>query len=253
MGSHYRKNGLWDQARDCFEKACEEGLPEDKFLYEIALLHQGQGKSDAFSDTIETIETMGSQDAEILLGLGNAALADRNYEKADTFFKRASEKGLEDAIIRTNWAVACKAMGKIDEAIEHNLKASDIQPDMPEAVINLGHLYFDQNQYDEAQSCFLKALNLQPNAVDVYLRLGLISLSRGHVEHCTDIATIVLKILGKTAPLAINGTKDLASVYRMISHDFKTQGSSILSNDAARIASILNQHQDAVAAGSLME
>ena len=241
MGLYYKTRSLWEKALACFENARADGLPEDRYLYETAMIQNDRAMPDAYRKNMEILETMDSQDPEILQELGNASLADKNYKKASYRFQQLLEMGVEDPNVYTNWAVACKELDSIDEAIELNRKAIAMKSDMPEALINLGHLYFDLNRHDEAQSCFLQALDLQPDAIDVYLRLGLISLFRGNVENCVEIATIILGILGKNVQLALNRMEDLALVYRMISQDVQAHGGSIISRDAARIASILNQ------------
>lgn len=241
MGAYYKTQSLWEKAGACFENARSEGLPEDKYLYDMALVYNEQGRRDAYRNNMEIIETMGSQDPEILQELGNAALAEKNYEKVDKLFKQVLEMGVEDPNVYANWAVSCKGLGKTDEAIEHNRKAIEINPDMPEALINLGHIYFDLKRYDKAQTCFLEALNLQPDAIDVYLRLGLISLSKGDIGNCVDIADIVLRILKKRVHITLYSIEDLAAVFMTISQDLGKRGSHTLAQNAAQIAKILNQ------------
>lgn len=51
---------------------------------------------------------------------------------------------------------------KIDEAVEAFRKAVELKPDLAEAHINLGLLFFRQGKADEAEKALLKALELKP-------------------------------------------------------------------------------------------
>jgi len=72
------------------------------------------------------------------------------------------QKKRQEALALFQNGVSLAQENKIDEAIEAFRKAVELKPDLGEAYINLGLLFFRQDKTDEAEKVLLKALELKP-------------------------------------------------------------------------------------------
>lgn len=62
---------------------------------------------------------------------------------------------------------------RFDAAIDFLKKASELQPDNYEVLVNLGHANFDAGKYDEAEKIYTKALGKKPDDLGIRTDLGL--------------------------------------------------------------------------------
>ena len=72
------------------------------------------------------------------------------------------QKSRQEALALFQNGVSLAQENKIDEAVEAFRKAVELKPDLAEAYINLGLLFFRQDKTDEAEKALLKALELKP-------------------------------------------------------------------------------------------
>ncbi|MBW2057271.1 MAG: tetratricopeptide repeat protein [Deltaproteobacteria bacterium] len=62
--------------------------------------------------------------------------------------------------------------GTLDRAIEAYRKALEIRPDFPDALTNLGNIYYHQGESQKAKECYQKAILLDPGHVAANFNLG---------------------------------------------------------------------------------
>ena len=97
--------------------------------------------------------------------LGLAKFQDKDYEAAVTYLDKSLKNpsfDRRDDLIYINRGLALQGLGKKDEAKNDFLKALELNPKSPEAVINLGALLYDEGNYAAAETQFKKALSLKP-------------------------------------------------------------------------------------------
>jgi Flp pilus assembly protein TadD len=82
------------------------------------------------------------------------------------------QKNRQEALALFQNGVSLAQENKIDEAIEAFRKAVELKPDLAEAYINLGLLFFRQDKTDEAEKALLKALELKPEDPKIKQALG---------------------------------------------------------------------------------
>ncbi len=74
--------------------------------------------------------------------------------------------------------------GKNHQALQHYLKAVEINPKDPEALSNVGVLFMESKMYTEALSYFTRSLRLNPSAC-TYTNYGILYLRQGYLEKAT--------------------------------------------------------------------
>jgi len=71
--------------------------------------------------------------------------------------------------------------GTLDLAIEAYRKALEIQPDFPDALTNLGNIYYHQGELEKAKECYHKSLSLDPNHIAANFNMGNLLEERGRL------------------------------------------------------------------------
>ncbi len=74
----------------------------------------------------------------------------------------AEEKAQREAVSLFQEGIKLAGENKPDEAIQAFQKATELKPDLAEAYLNMGILYFQQQKDDEAEKALLKASELKP-------------------------------------------------------------------------------------------
>ncbi|MBE0641300.1 MAG: tetratricopeptide repeat protein, partial [Bacteroidales bacterium] len=72
------------------------------------------------------------------------------------------------------------------EALDFLRTAERSDPRMPELHLQLGKLYLQVHEYDDAESAFTKALDIDENSAAAYLGLGISVLRQGRYEEAVD-------------------------------------------------------------------
>ncbi|MHA1230062.1 MAG: tetratricopeptide repeat protein [Candidatus Helarchaeota archaeon] len=80
----------------------------------------------------KTLELASNPDPKLYMFLGSSYLQTKNYEKAIENFKLAIEKGLEEAAIYYNLAVAYAQSGQKEKAVEAAEKGLELNPSDPD-------------------------------------------------------------------------------------------------------------------------
>ncbi|MFY0693265.1 MAG: tetratricopeptide repeat protein [Paracoccaceae bacterium] len=78
--------------------------------------------------------------------------------------------------------VASAQLGQLDRAIEGFHKASELNPEFPDAYSNLGNAYKAQGKLGAAVASFARALALKPDFAEAYNNLGIVLQDQGKLE-----------------------------------------------------------------------
>jgi tetratricopeptide (TPR) repeat protein len=74
-------------------------------------------------------------------------------------------------------ALAAQTSGNLKEATQKYLRIVELRPDLAEAQANLGRLYFQQQQFKDAERYLKKASKLKPNLAGPHFFLGVLSFN----------------------------------------------------------------------------
>jgi tetratricopeptide (TPR) repeat protein/2-polyprenyl-3-methyl-5-hydroxy-6-metoxy-1,4-benzoquinol methylase len=109
---------------------------------------------------------------------GVIAGKNNDFQSAVTWFEKALEIQEPLAALHFNIAVACRALGRLDEAVTHYQRTVELQPDHLTGYNNLGMLQHDLGRLDEAVATYAKTLALGPRP-EVYCNLGKVLQDQG--------------------------------------------------------------------------
>jgi tetratricopeptide (TPR) repeat protein len=136
-----------------------------------------------YSEAIKALLTAADQDptdARCYLFLSKAYYSSPNQaEDVIQRFRRYAEIQPENALAQYYYAMSLWK-GKRTEGSDLDIhlvesllqKAIALDEKLPEAHLQLGHLYSDQREYDKSIPQYTRALELDPNLTDAYYHLG---------------------------------------------------------------------------------
>ncbi len=109
-----------------------------------------------------------------------------NYDNAINYINKALQI-YPDAHAYYNLGLAYQGKKFFDKAISSYKKALNLDPNMADAWVNLGIIFFkNEMQTDDALKCFKEALRIKPNHTEAYNNLGIILRQKGQLEEATE-------------------------------------------------------------------
>jgi protein O-mannosyl-transferase len=136
--------------------------------------------------------------AGIMLGIaivsGIAATRDRNeaYRSEIAIWSDVLDHFPRNALAHNNLGSALGRAGKIQEAIQHFLKAIELNPRYAEAFNNLGAAQYSLGRAAEAEKQIREALRLKPDYTEARYNLGLSLHNLGRLEEAVAEYSAVL-------------------------------------------------------------
>jgi len=111
--------------------------------------------------------------------------------EAITHFERslelASNIPIQKARPHTNLGIALMDHNRVDEAIPHFERAVELAPNVPPVHRNLGRALYRQGRLDEAIEQYRHALALKPKEVEFILELGSLLEKKGDLAGATEL------------------------------------------------------------------
>ena len=225
---------------DLAERHCRHALEKNpgspSAKREMARIHADKGNRQEYADIIDTLRQTETKDPAILAGIGEWDLKQGKYDAAIQAFTRALEIMPGDSHLHINMALACRYLGRIDEAVSHNQKAISIDDRALEAFVNLGNIYFDLNRFENALEMYEQAINIDSGLMDALLRIAWLRLIKGDADACVAACGDMLNNLGISLRMSIDSLGDLAEVFRVIAEGLKKTNQPALGHQALEIA-----------------
>jgi len=100
---------------------------------------------------------------------GDLLMIHQKYLAAIDAYRRAPHNS---AVVWNKLGIAYQHMYALDFAKLQYEKALSINPDYPEAINNLGTVYYGQKNYHKAEKCYRKAIHYKPKTASFYSNLG---------------------------------------------------------------------------------
>jgi len=101
--------------------------------------------------------------------LGDLMMIHQRYLAAIEAYQRAPHNS---AVVWNKLGIAYQHMYALDIAKLQYEKALEINPKYPEAINNLGTVYYGEQNYHKAEKYYHKAIRLEPNCASFYSNLG---------------------------------------------------------------------------------
>ena len=110
----------------------------------------------------------------------------------ETLFKSGLRVCPKNAKVHYNIA---KLSNDSDTAIKHYTRALDLWPSYEHAMNNLGNIYKNIGEFEEAEILFLKAINISPKFAACWMNLGIVqaNLNKFHSAEQSYLEALNLK------------------------------------------------------------
>jgi eukaryotic-like serine/threonine-protein kinase len=105
-----------------------------------------------------------------------------DWSGADASYKRALELAPGSTMVVRRYATLAATLGRLDQAIDLDRRAAELDPLSVAAHYNLGLHAWYAGRLDEAEAGFRKVLELDPEYPLTHLMIGLVHLSRSNPE-----------------------------------------------------------------------
>jgi Tfp pilus assembly protein PilF len=107
---------------------------------------------------------------------GDVLMAQRQYMAAIKAYREAPGNS---AVVWNKIGIAWQHLFAIDEARRDYEQALRIKPDYPEAINNLGTIYYEKKNYKKAEKLYRRALKSMPHSATAYNNLGAAYFAQG--------------------------------------------------------------------------
>ena len=147
-------------------------MPTTPLTFEQAAKHQAAGELPQAEAILRRILHSQPKHAMALHLLGIIAHQSSKTELAVDLIGKAIKNLPNNSKFYSNRGEMFRILGKLDDAIEHGLKAVSLDSKDPAAHSNLGIAYYDNKDYDNAKKCQKKALKLSPEFAPALNNMG---------------------------------------------------------------------------------
>ena len=172
----------------------------------------------------------------------------------------------ENASFHNNIGEALRYLGRLDEAIAHFTKSTELDPSAAEGHMNLGNALKQQGHLGQAIERYRRALELKPDYAEAHLNLGVAVMEQGkegeaadHYRHALEVnprfpealmnLAIVLQHRGEFAEAVAHYRRALELRPRYPAADFNL-GNALLERGNLNEALARYQHALAITAGA---
>ena len=168
-------------------------------------------------------------------------LRKEEFATAEESFEKAYDLSADTPKILVNWGYALTKLGLDIEAEKKYLDALEINPEEPNAITNLGILYYQNNNYKDAVPFLNRATKIDPDHLYVILALSHIYLKISEIEKIVPLCERLLDQLGLPTNFNIKSINDLGDIFFLISKTLLTQKKYDTCEVAFQIGHVLTQ------------
>ena len=181
LGTALEDSGKLAPAIDQFEAAKKLDAKDAEIGISLgqALLSAGRGKEAlaSFQDAL-ALQPTGRALAQAHLGLGRAAITEKQLDKGVSELAAYLQMEPSDADVRIDCASALVDLGKDDDALVELDRASANGQEQLRALKLRSQIYWEKKRYDDALRVLQKAVALAPRDPDLLARLGRVYLQK---------------------------------------------------------------------------
>ena len=193
-------------------------LPGDTFAAAEAAWHRGE--TAAARAICERLVAANPHDADALHLAGLLEL-DRDRSAARALIGRALAVRESPAFL-VSLALTCHSAAERSMAIHALSRAIELQPDFAIALNNLGHLYGEQGEPEQASRLFERAIALAPDHAGIHFNYGTMLLNAGEPAR----AEAVLRRTVEIAPAHANAWNNLGKA--LLAMNCNTEARAVL-------------------------
>jgi serine/threonine-protein kinase len=200
LGRIHNAVGKTDLALQEFQRALELDPRSPDALTGLASVYENQGRQKEAGETFLRATVLRPDYWDGYNNLGGYYIRQRRYAEAAIQFQKVVALTPDNSAGYVNLGVAMGRAGKPAEATEAYRKAIRIAPSYA-AYLNLGNIYYKQNQYPEAAQNYEQALKLNDKDYRLWHNLELADLWLGRDDEAVAARRRELPLLEETAKL----------------------------------------------------
>jgi tetratricopeptide (TPR) repeat protein len=122
---------------------------------------------------------------------GDIYMARKMYREAIEAFGEGPAK---DSVLKNKTGIAFHQLMQLDNARKNYEQAVKLKPDYPEAINNLGTVYYAKKSFRRAIVYYKRALKLSPESASIYSNLGTAYFARKQYVEATDAFQTALRL-----------------------------------------------------------
>ena len=136
--------------------------------------------------------------SDILISRAIKSHESGDISKAEEYYKLLIDKGVNNSVIYSNYALICHQRGEVDKAIILYNKSIKIDQYNPINYSNLAEIFLKKNNLKKAELLLKEAIRIKPEFANANTNIGIILQKQGKLEQ----AEIWLRKAIKIKPLA---------------------------------------------------
>jgi type IV pilus assembly protein PilF len=151
--------------------------------------------------------------------LGNSIFIQGDTRDALVQLLEAEKLDHSNADLHNELALVYQKLDQFDLSLKHFKKAIDLRPDFPDAYNNMGTLYSQKMDWDNAMKCFEKAASniLYRTPHFAYHNMGLVHFNRKDYQKAIELYQKAISLSPEYEPAYF----DLAKVYELLEENDK--------------------------------
>jgi tetratricopeptide (TPR) repeat protein len=110
------------------------------------------------------VEVLRFRSVEQVIDNARSAASAGRMDQARTAYERAIQLSPDSAFLYRELAIVERRQGDVDRAIEHFNRAIELDPGDPAALVGLGDVLVDRQDYERADAAYRKAAAIEPTA-----------------------------------------------------------------------------------------
>ncbi len=104
--------------------------------------------------------------------IGDKYLIEKNYKKAEKYYKKAIKKKPQNAKLHFKLALAYKERGKTEKCLKELIRCTQIDPNFEKPYLYLADFFSLSKKYEKAEKAYLNLLRIKPNSPKYNYLLG---------------------------------------------------------------------------------
>lgn len=186
LGELYRENNQLDNACYWFDKVINRHPGSLEAYYHKAKLMEDQEDFGEMAQVYEHLLTLKPADPHVYCNLANAYYYLHAYKEALNYYEMAlqlaPERQWKAMVAQSIGNIYCDYLQNPQAAIAYYQMARSLAPDEVENYIQLGMLYFQKEDFANAELIYRKAIAIAPENPRLHSNLGYLRWMDGDVE-----------------------------------------------------------------------
>ena len=191
IGDIQRERKDFNQARFWFEQVCQRHPNHLDAHYHLAQLLEEREDYEEMTTVYHRLDALKPNDPHVQCNLANAYYYLHDYKKALAHYETALQQGTDPCwksiVAQSIGNIYCDYYQNPQAAQAYYHLAMDFNPTTVENYIQLGMLYFQGEDYANAELIYRKAMRVTPNSARIFSNLGYLRWLAGDAAEAVQL------------------------------------------------------------------